>query len=52
MKIKHFYWLRNTKNNKYFNKRFQRQELFAILDNFKCEKLTKCTKTSILAVLL
>ena len=32
---KTFYWLKNTKNNKYFNKRFQRQELFAILNNFK-----------------
>ena len=30
-----FCWLKNTKNNKYSNKRFQRQQLFAILNNFK-----------------
>ena len=32
---KTFHWLKNIKLNKYFNKRFQRQELFAILNNFK-----------------
>ena len=35
-----FYWLRNTKNNKYFNKKLQRRELFAILNNSKKQKLT------------
>ena len=32
---KTFYWLKNTRKNKYFNKRFQRPELFAILNNSK-----------------
>ena len=30
---KTFYWLADTKNNKYFNKRFQRHKLFAIENN-------------------
>ena len=31
---KTFYWLADTKNNKHFNKRFQRHKLFAIENNF------------------
>lgn len=30
-----FYWLKDIKNNKLLNKRFERHELFAILNNFK-----------------
>ena len=31
---KTFYWLKSTKNNKYLNKSFQRQEKFSIVNNF------------------
>ena len=31
---KTFYWLKNTKNNRYLIKRFQRHELFSIVNNF------------------
>ena len=29
-----YYWLKNSKNNKYITKRFQRNELFALNNNF------------------
>ena len=28
-----YYWLKNSKNNKYLTKRFQRNELFALKNN-------------------
>ena len=28
------YWLKNSKNNKYLTKRFQRNELFALKNNY------------------
>ena len=34
MDNKTFYWLKRTKNNKYLNKSFQRQEKFSIVNNF------------------
>ena len=29
-----YYWLKNSKNNKYLAKRFQRNKLFALKNNF------------------
>ena len=29
-----YYWLKNSKNNKHITKRFQRNELFALNNNF------------------
>ena len=29
-----YYWLKNSKNNKYITKRFQRNELLALNNNF------------------
>ena len=29
-----YYWVKNSKNNKYFLKRSQRPELFAVVNNF------------------
>ena len=31
---KTYYWVKNTKNNKYLLKRFEKSELFAIVNNF------------------
>ena len=31
---KTYYWLKNTKNNQYLLKRFKRNELFSIVNNF------------------